>query len=124
MNARKTLLLGMFLMAAAVALGAFGAHALKATLTASGRSETYELAIRYMMFHALALILLGTQMEKFPGLRISAIFLMVGILIFSGSLLILALANEPLWGAVAPIGGTSLILGWLSAFWAILRSKA
>jgi uncharacterized membrane protein YgdD (TMEM256/DUF423 family) len=124
MNARKTLLLGMFLMAAAVALGAFGAHALKATLTASGRSETYELAIRYMMFHALALILLGTQMEKFPGLRTSAIFLMVGILIFSGSLLILALANEPLWGAVAPIGGTSLILGWLSAFWAILRSKA
>jgi uncharacterized membrane protein YgdD (TMEM256/DUF423 family) len=124
MNARNTLLLGMFLMAVSVALGAFGAHAWKAMLAASGRTETYELAIRYMMFHALALILLGTQMEKWPGLRTSAILLAFGILFFSGSLLILALANKPLWGAVAPIGGTSLILGWLSACWAILRSKA
>ncbi len=124
MNERKTLLLGMILMAASVALGAFGAHALKAVLAASGRTETYELAIRYMMFHALALILLGSQMEKWPGLRTSAILLAFGILFFSGSLLILALANEPLWGAIAPIGGTALIIGWLSAFWAVLRSKA
>lgn len=123
MNARNTLLLGMFLMAAAVALGAFGAHAWKAMLAASGRTETYELAIRYMMFHALALILLGNQLEKWPGLSTSVILLALGILFFSGSLLILALANEPLWGAVAPIGGTSLILGWLSAFWVVLRSK-
>jgi uncharacterized membrane protein YgdD (TMEM256/DUF423 family) len=124
MNARKILLLGMFMMAIAVALGAFGAHGWKAMLAASGRTETYELALRYMMFHALAMILMGTQMEKWPGLRTSGILFAVGVIFFSGSLLILALANAPRWGAVAPVGGTSLILGWLSAFWTVLRSKA
>lgn len=124
MNLRTTLTLGMLLMAGSVALGAFGAHAFKESLLASGRTETFELAIRYLMFHSLALILLGYLMEKFPGLRTAVVFLLAGIFFFCGSLLVLALADQPVWGAVAPIGGTALIVGWLMAAWTVYKSKS
>ncbi len=116
-------MVGMGLMACGVALGAFGAHALKTMLAASGRTDTFELAIRYLMFHSLALILFGLLMEKLPGLRTAAIFLLAGIVFFSGSLLVLALADQPVWGAFAPIGGTALIVGWMAAGWAVYKSK-
>jgi uncharacterized membrane protein YgdD (TMEM256/DUF423 family) len=124
MKSRVLLITGMLLMAAAVTLGAFGAHALKETLAASGRTETFELAIRYLMFHSLSLILLGFLMDKFPGLRTAALFLTVGMFFFCGSLLILALANEAAWGAVAPLGGASLIIGWLTAGWTVYKTKS
>lgn len=112
----------MLLMAFSVAMGAFGAHAWKASLAETGRTDTYELGIRYLMFHALALILLGILMERFPKIFMAVVLLTVGIIFFSGSLLILALANEARWGAVAPVGGTLLILGWLTAAWTAYRS--
>lgn len=123
MNKKMLLVTGTLLMAIGVALGAFGAHALKASLTASGRLETYELAIRYLMFHALALLILGLLVDTYPRLRLSGTLIVVGILFFSGSLLILSLANNPLWGAVAPVGGTSLILGWLTAAYGIVKER-
>ena len=123
-NPRMLLLIGTLLMALSVALGAFGAHALKARLTASGRLETYELGIRYMMFHALGLILLGILVDRYPALHTAGILLLVGVFFFSGSLLALSLTNTPGWGAVAPIGGTALIAGWLFAAWTIFQSKA
>lgn len=119
---RLTQLTGMLLMAFSVAMGAFGAHAWKVKLAETGRTDTYELGIRYLMFHALALILLGLLMERFPKLFLAVVFLVFGILFFSGSLMVLALANEGRWGAVAPVGGTFLILGWLTAAWTVYRS--
>ncbi len=116
-------MVGMLLMASGVALGAFGAHAFKSMLAASDRTDTFELAIRYLMFHSLALILFGLLMEKIPGLRTAAVLLMAGIVFFSGSLLVLALADQPGWGAVAPIGGMALIAGWATAGWAVYKSK-
>jgi len=124
MNPRNTIALGMILMASAVALGAFGAHALKSMLIASGRTETFELAIRYLMFHALALIVLGTQVKQWSGLSKAAWLLVLGIFLFCGSLIVLSLTDQSLWGAVAPIGGSSLIAGWLVAAWTVFRSKA
>lgn len=124
MTSRTLLMVGMLLMACSVALGAFGAHALKATLEATGRTETFELAIRYMTVHSLALILFGLLMDKYPGLLKAAALLFMGIVFFSGSLLVLALADQPLWGAVAPLGGTALILGWLTACWTVFQSKS
>jgi uncharacterized membrane protein YgdD (TMEM256/DUF423 family) len=123
MNKKTMLATGTLLMAIGVALGAFGAHALKASLTASGRLETYELAIRYLMIHALALLILGLLVDTYPRLRLSGILIVVGIFFFSGSLLILSLANNPMWGAVAPVGGTSLILGWLAAAYGIVKDR-
>ncbi len=122
MNKKQTLIAGCLVMAVGVALGAFGAHALKAQLMANGRLETYELAIRYLMVHALGVILLGAVLETYPRLRWSVAILLTGIVFFSGSLLVLSLTNNSLWGAVAPVGGTAFIAGWLHAAWTVLRS--
>lgn len=121
MKKRTLLATGAMLMGIGVALGAFGAHALREKLTASGRLETYELGIRYMMFHALALLLFGLLVDSYPRLRLSGAFVVAGIFFFSGSLLVLSLTNNPTWGAVAPLGGTSLILGWFTAAYGIVK---
>lgn len=122
MNKKQTLIIGFLLMAIAVALGAFGAHGWKPMLVASGRFETYETGIRYLMIHSLAVIILGSQLENYSKFRLSVNFMLAGILLFSGSLIILALSNTGMWGAVAPFGGTAFILGWLSAVWGVWRS--
>ena len=121
MNKRTLLLAGTVLMGIGVALGAFGAHALKASLTASGRLDTYELAIRYLMIHALGLLILGVMVDNYPRLKLSGAFLIAGILFFCGSLLTLSLTGNTIWGAVAPLGGTLLILGWVTAAYRILK---
>jgi uncharacterized membrane protein YgdD (TMEM256/DUF423 family) len=123
MTSRTAMIAGILLMAVGVALGAFGAHGFKVMLAATGRTETYDLAIRYLMIHALGIILLGFLMEKFPGMRTAILLLVIGVFFFSGSLLTLALANESWLGAVAPLGGASFIAGWLTAAWTIYRSK-
>ena len=122
MNSRNTILLGTWLMAFNIAVGAFGAHALKETLVESGRTDTFDLAIRYSVYHALAFLFLGFLMERIPGLRTSVIFLVIGVVLFSGSLLTLSLTNQTWWGAVTPFGGASLIVGWLAAVWAVYNS--
>ena len=121
MNKRITLLIGFLLMGGGVALGAFGAHAWKVRLAATGRADTFDLGIRYLMIHALALLLMGSLMDHYPRLHIGAKLLMAGILFFSGSLITLALSNIGMWGAVAPLGGACLILGWLAGAWAVWR---
>jgi uncharacterized membrane protein YgdD (TMEM256/DUF423 family) len=100
----------------AVAIGAFGAHALKTVLTANGRLDTFELAVRYQFYHTLALLAVGILIEKFTALKAS-------FLIFSGSLYIISLTNQTIWGAVTPIGGLALIAGWLSLVWTVMRQK-
>lgn len=123
MNQRKTLILASLFGTLAVALGAFGAHALKATLAASGRNETFELAVRYQFYHTLSLLGTGILMEKFPVLKTSAMLFSSGIIIFSGSLYTLALTNQTWWGAVTPFGGLLLIAGWVALGLAFLRGS-
>ncbi|MBE9536491.1 MAG: DUF423 domain-containing protein [Proteobacteria bacterium] len=97
-----------------VALGAFGAHALKDVLSAHGKS-IYEKAIHYQMFHTIALFAVGLLQYQFKELSFSpagwGFFL--GILIFSGSLYALSLTGIKWLGAITPIGGTAFIIGWL-----------
>ncbi|MBS2035011.1 DUF423 domain-containing protein [bacterium] len=96
--------LGFFLAALAVALGAFGAHALKATLPPD-RLVTWETAVRYQMYAAI-----GLQVSSYkPGQRLLAL----GALIFSGSLYLLCLTGMGWLGAITPLGGLSLIAGYL-----------
>ena len=120
MNQRNILLTASVLGLFAVGLGAFGAHALKATLTMTGRADTYDLAVRYQFYHTLALLATGILIEKFPSLKISAILFIIGTIIFSGSLYILSLTNQTMWGAVTPIGGIFLMAGWIWSGWAFL----
>ncbi len=108
-----------------VALGAFGAHALKATLLASGHQDTYELAVRYQFYHALALIGFGLLMDKFPGkgMQIGSALLVTGVVLFSGSLYLLALTPIRFVVFVTPVGGLCLLAGWGMAIYVIARKK-
>lgn len=121
MNQRATLLTAALLGALAISLGAFGAHALNAMLTSNGRADTFQLAVRYHFYHVIALLAVGILMDKYPGLRSSAILFTIGILIFSGSLYILALTNKTYWGAVTPFGGLFLLAGWVFSAWVFYR---
>ena len=104
-----------------VALGAFGAHALKNTLTPA-MQDTFETGVRYQMYHSLALFVVAWAVDRFgPALFLPAgWFFVAGIVIFSGSLYILTISGMRWLGAVTPIGGVSFILGWamlIYGFW-------
>src|SRR3990170_4214956 len=111
---RTIFALGALLAALAVAAGAFGAHALQPRIP-TDRLATYETAVRYQLYHALALLVLAWALERGPsaGLQLGAWLLLAGIVVFSGTLYPLAL-GAPRWlGAVTPLGGLCLIGGWL-----------
>ncbi len=115
MKQQTTLIAGTLMAALGVIIGAFGAHGLKEILTANGRAETFELAVRYQFYHALALIITGILMHHFTSarLRYASVSFLLGILFFSGSLYALALSGATYWGAVTPFGGLFFIGGWI-----------
>ena len=98
----------------AVALGAFGAHALKNTLSAYGQ-EIYNKAVIYQMWHALALLAVGLLQQWQPQLDVNPIgwLFTAGIVLFSGSLYILAVTGVTALGMITPFGGVAFIAGWL-----------
>jgi len=103
--------IGSVSMALAVLLGAFGAHGLKGTLTEK-YLEIYNTGVFYHLIHSLGLIIIGNlQKEKTKG---SGIFLLAGILLFSGSLYLLAITGIKWLGLITPLGGISFIIGWLT----------
>jgi uncharacterized membrane protein YgdD (TMEM256/DUF423 family) len=93
----------------AVALGAFGAHALKGTLTASGMLDAWNKAVLYHLVHAVALIALALSGA---GNRATYFLLAAGIILFSGSLYAMALSNIRWLGAITPLGGLCFLGGW------------
>ena len=98
-----------------VAGGAFGAHALREKI--SDRSlEIFETAARYQMYHALALLLVAILISRWENppiiLLVSGWLFIIGVVIFSGSLYTLSLTGIKSWGAVAPLGGLALMIGW------------
>jgi uncharacterized membrane protein YgdD (TMEM256/DUF423 family) len=98
-----------------VALGAFGAHALKDFLAANQRLATYETAVQYQMYHSLALVatgILGLLLPKSDFGWVGFLFL-VGIFIFSGSLYILCATGIRWLGAITPLGGVCFLAAWL-----------
>jgi len=107
--------LGALNMAIAVMLGAFGAHGLKNKVTAE-QLTWWHTGVDYHIYHALALVMIGVLIAAQPQLAIpkgSAWALQVGIVIFSGSLYAMTLGAPRWFGAITPIGGTALIVGWL-----------
>lgn len=115
MSPRVTLTTGALLMAAAVALGALGAHALKSRLSPD-MLALWHTAATYHAWHALALVAVGTLQMQLPrrtGLGRAALLFVAGIALFSGSLYALALGGGRAWGYVTPFGGLAFIAGWL-----------
>ena len=104
--------------ATGVALGAFGAHALRDRLDESSM-QAFEIGVRYQMIHALALLgcaLLATRFDA-SSLKIGFWLFSIGIVLFSGSLYGLAMFGWRFLGPVTPIGGVLLIGGWISLAW-------
>lgn len=118
------LIVGTVLGGLAVAFGAFGAHGLK-EIVSEARLGTFETAVRYQMYHALALFAVVGIMRWAPSplLNWAGWLMIAGVLIFSGSLYLLVLLDKSWLGAVAPIGGVALILGWLTLLVAVIRSS-
>jgi uncharacterized membrane protein YgdD (TMEM256/DUF423 family) len=111
---RSFLSIGFILGFAGVAAGAFGAHALGDAL-GPDRIRTFETAVRYQLFHALALFGIGLASARWPvrGWKGTGALMTAGTVLFSGSLYALSLLDVAIFGAVAPIGGVSLLAGWL-----------
>jgi uncharacterized membrane protein YgdD (TMEM256/DUF423 family) len=105
-----------------VALGAFGAHALKARLD-TDLLATFEVGVRYQMYHAFALLAVGWAQTRWPGavLNMSGWLFVAGTVIFSGSLYMLSLSGQRWLGAVTPIGGVALLAGWLCLAWGVWK---
>ena len=116
---------GVLFAATAVGAGAFGAHALKAILSPP-MLVVYETAVRYQMYHALALFVVAwlSRDTNDRWVTNAGWAFCSGIVLFSGSLYIVTLAGIPWMGAVTPLGGLAFILGWLCVARALWRTRA
>ncbi len=95
-----------------VALGAFGAHALKETLESRGHVDTWDTAVFYHLVHGVALAALGLSGRRH---RVALWGWLVGVVLFSGSIYGLCLLENARWlGPVTPLGGLSMMIGWLA----------
>jgi uncharacterized membrane protein YgdD (TMEM256/DUF423 family) len=106
-----------------VALGAFAAHALQNILS-PGLLDVFHTGVQYQAIHSLALLAVGLMMERQarPPLRLAGWAFASGILLFSGSLYILATTDISWMGVVTPFGGLAFLLGWGSLTWSLLRN--
>jgi uncharacterized membrane protein YgdD (TMEM256/DUF423 family) len=136
MSAKTWLFTGAVLGLLAVALGAFGAHGLEKAVTNWGltaeeqvqRLDNWEVAVRYQMYHALALVLIGTLSAARPRIAVNLAggAWTFGILVFSGCLYLYVLTGWRPLGMIVPIGGVALLIGWLAlaiAGWNIQSSE-
>ena len=124
MDGKRWLVIGALLALGSVALGAFGAHGLKTMLSSGSLDaaqqskllDNWDVAARYQMVHALALlavgILAGRQASRW--LDAAGTLFCIGVLIFSGGLYTYVLTGTKLWAMIVPIGGVSFLAGWLT----------
>jgi len=106
-----------------VALGAFGAHALKVRL-APEMLAAFETGVRYQMYHVFALVAVAWAWDRWPGRVLAAAgwLFIAGIVVFSGSLYLLALTGTKALGAITPLGGLAFLAGWLCLVWGVRPS--
>jgi len=120
---RIFLVTGAVLAGLGVAMGAFGAHALKGALSPD-RMAVYHTAVQYHLWHALGLLLIGVLAGQGQGstlLHTGGWLMLAGLVIFSGSLYALTLSGARWLGMITPIGGLALIVSWLLVAVALLR---
>jgi uncharacterized membrane protein YgdD (TMEM256/DUF423 family) len=112
--------------ALAVILGAFGAHTLKAILSTESL-QTFETGVRYQFYHTFAILATALLVEKSPKSLIAGYFFLAGIIMFSGSLYLLAIRSTVgiegwAWlGPVTPLGGLMFIIGWIILLFSALK---
>ena len=114
-NAQSIVITGALFAFLGVALGAFGAHALKARLTAE-MLAVYQTGVQYHLAHALGIVLIGVLVQRLPASRwlpVAAWTMTTGVIVFSGSLYALSISGIRMLGAVTPLGGLALLAAWL-----------
>jgi len=124
--AKTFLLLGAIACMLAVLLGAFGAHALRGKLTPD-LLAIYQTAVQYHFWHALGLLAIGIVSIYLPTsapLKWAGWLMLAGVLVFSGSLYLLAITGARWLGAITPIGGTAFIVSWALLAFAIARAPS
>jgi uncharacterized membrane protein YgdD (TMEM256/DUF423 family) len=114
-NTKNLLCTGIFLMAMAITLGAFGAHALKEQL-AGKYLETFEVGVRYQFYNALGLMLIALVAKNFEKLDLKLVgqMILAGTILFSGNCYLYAITQIKTFAMIVPIGGSIMIAGW---FW-------
>jgi uncharacterized membrane protein YgdD (TMEM256/DUF423 family) len=123
MTERKTIIWAALALLTGVAAGAFGAHGLRAWVSPE-RLEVWQTAVHYQLVHGLGLLAITSlRPHLHAGLLRWALRLMVaGIIVFSGSLYVLVLANLPWLGAITPLGGTAFIAAWALVMVAAMKN--
>ncbi len=126
MTARVAGGLGAVLGFLAVALGAFGAHALRGRVSPV-LAATFETGARYQMYHALAILACAWVIDRWAGApaawaAAAAWLFLAGSVVFCGSLYVLTLTGARWWGAVTPLGGLAFLAGWACLAWALLSA--
>lgn len=124
MNERHLIACAAINLLIAIAAGAFGAHALKNYLSAEMLS-VWQTAVQYQMLHGLALFALANLLPRWDHKMIqrSAIAMLLGIALFSGSLYVLAYSGIRGLGAITPIGGAAFLFAWANLAWTALLRK-
>jgi uncharacterized membrane protein YgdD (TMEM256/DUF423 family) len=119
------LVLGSLCAFAGVGLGAFGAHALKASLSPESLA-VYQTGVTYQMWHSLGLIAIALVQQSMPDSKRIAVagwLMFLGILLFSGSLYLLVLLDMPQLGMITPIGGVCFLVAWLLLCLSVTHNK-
>ena len=117
--------LGGLVLAAAVGCGAFGAHGLKKHLTPEALNW-WSVAVDYHFLHGLGLLMVGTQTDRAPrprALSLSGRLFVMGLLLFCGSLYVLALTGQRWLGMIPPVGGLCFLVGWICFAYAFRTVK-
>lgn len=120
MTARRWFGLGALIVGIGVALGAFGAHELAHRITPA-RLGTFETAVRYQVYHGLAMMGVAAAERWIPAWAWAVRLFGIGVLVFAGSLYALVLTNAGIFGAVTPLGGLALLAGWGVVIWSALQ---
>ena len=108
------IIIGALLSALGIALGAFGSHSLKTKLNPD-ELVVYDIATRYLMYHALGIISLGILAFNVPEsvVEVPVILMLIGIVLFSGSLYLISIKGYTKLGVITPLGGTAFIVSWV-----------
>ena len=123
---KKIVLAGAIFIALAIVLGAFGAHGLKDMLT-DVQSKSFETGVRYQTYHGISLLILGFNSSKFKGLNTLFYLIVSGVVLFSGSIYLLATqdvlgVSMSFLGPITPLGGLLMLAAWINIIVKIIRS--
>ena len=123
-TSRVLIMAGGILGLLGVVAGAMGVHALRDVLDAKALN-TFETGVRFQMYHALALLAVGSLAGRWKTgfVKLSGVLFTAGVVLFSGSLYILAITGIGVFGAIAPLGGLSLMAAWTSLIVGAIRQR-